>query len=345
MTVPFYSVVMPAYNCEDTIGATIMSILGQSFTDFELIIVNDGSTDTTEAVIRQYNDERVQLITVPNNGPGNARNVGISKAQGTYLILVDSDDQLESENFANRAQYFLNNRKLDLLIGSYQTIVMDDQEEVDRKQILAPDMELDSKEQFLEEVYNLMEQQFMYVIWNKVYRLDLIKKHQVKFPPYRSCEDRLFNLQYFHHVNHIQVTSEIVYHYSFDGKNSLTNKYFDNKYQTFEEFYLKSVELVPEDLPGFSSLFLKGTMSCFMPLHSHSCVLDTRGKRHYIQVALDSPYLKQAAKKSISSGMMKKIFKVIFNIPNVTFHYAISWILYKLSNVNPKVIEKLKRNF
>lgn len=70
MTVPFYSVVMPAYNCEDTIGATIMSILGQSFTDFELIIVNDGSTDNTEAVIRQYNDERVQLITVPNNGPG-----------------------------------------------------------------------------------------------------------------------------------------------------------------------------------------------------------------------------------------------------------------------------------
>lgn len=283
-------------------------------------------------------------MSIANSGPGYARNEGIALANGKYLIMIDSDDVLSTDNLSRRASY-LEASATDLLIGSYETIVMDDGNPVERKKNLAPNLRLESNQAFLDHVYELMEQQFMYVIWNKVYKMAIIKQHNISFPPYRSCEDRLFNLQYFGHVDNCIVTSEVLYQYSFDGKNSLTNKFFMNKFATFEEFYLRAVELVPEDEAGFSSLFLKGTMSCFTPLHSSSCPLDKSEKRTYIKDVLNNDNLKKAARVSEASGLMKLIFKILFSIPSVSLHLLASRIIYQISIFDPRLIERLKKVF
>lgn len=346
MNSPYFSLVMPAYNCKDSVGLTIESILSQTFRDFELIIINDGSQDGTEKVIQDYlqKDSRIQLQTIPNGGPGNARNKGIQLAKGKYLFLVDADDRLEKNNLQLRAQ-ILDEYQPDLLVGSYETKVYDNETLVDTKQTLATEMYLGDKDAFLQQVYPLMDKQLMYVIWNKVYRLDIVKEYGVVFPPYRSCEDRIFNLQYFEHVQSCYVTSEIVYHYSFDGKNSLTNKYFANKFDTFKEFYERAVALYPKDERGFSALFLKGTMSCFMPLHGSSCPLNNAEKKKYIKNVLQDSSLKHAANESDISGLFKKVMKSLFSIRITLFHYVVSWFLYKISIINPKTIEKLKGKF
>ena len=79
---PTISVIVPAYNAESTIHETIMSVLNQSFSDFELIVVNDGSTDNTIDVVSKINDERISIISFPNKGPSAARNRGINQAKG-----------------------------------------------------------------------------------------------------------------------------------------------------------------------------------------------------------------------------------------------------------------------
>lgn len=341
---PFISIVIPVYNAEKSIGNVIHSLLTQSFQNFELIIIDDGSQDKTVAVIKSFHDKRIITKKIPNGGPGNARNIGIKEATGEYLIFVDSDDVLEADNLQKRVKY-IRDDKVDLVIGSYQTKVMNNEEIVDTKLTIAPDVVYRTNNDFVDNIYFLMEKQLMYVIWNKVYRLDIIKKFNVSFPSYRSCEDRLFNLQYFSHVDYCRVTSEIFYNYSFDGKNSLTNKYFDNKFDTFEEFYLTTVRMAPQDLAGFSSLFLKGTMSCLIPLHTSSCNLSNSGKKEYIHRVINNTQVQNAADASARNGLMKKLFKLIFKIKNVTLHYLISWILFKVSNINPKIIEKLKRSF
>ncbi len=89
---PTVSVIIPAYNSEDTVAETIASVLGQTFADFELIIVDDGSTDGTEAVIRRFEDSRLRLVTQANGGPSAARNAAIALSQGTYLAFLDADD-------------------------------------------------------------------------------------------------------------------------------------------------------------------------------------------------------------------------------------------------------------
>ena len=86
------SVIMPAYNRETYIRESIDSVLAQSFTDFELIVVDDGSTDATAAIVQSYTDARIRLIRQPNQGVSVARNTGLDAAKGEYISFLDSDD-------------------------------------------------------------------------------------------------------------------------------------------------------------------------------------------------------------------------------------------------------------
>lgn len=94
---PVVSVVMPAYNHEKYIGAAIESVLNQSFGDFEFIIVNDGSTDTTSTIISSYKDPRITHIDQPNADAYNALNRGLAIAEGKYIAIINSDDIFEPD--------------------------------------------------------------------------------------------------------------------------------------------------------------------------------------------------------------------------------------------------------
>jgi glycosyltransferase involved in cell wall biosynthesis len=89
---PYFSIVVPTYNRADLIGKTVASILQQEFKDFEVLVVDDGSTDNTEASVRKFNDPRVQYCPKQNSERGAARNYGASLARGRYLNFFDSDD-------------------------------------------------------------------------------------------------------------------------------------------------------------------------------------------------------------------------------------------------------------
>ncbi|WP_373472221.1 glycosyltransferase family 2 protein [Carnobacterium alterfunditum] len=343
---PFFSVVMPAFNCENTIGKTITSVLKQSFTDFELIIVNDGSTDDTQQVLERYHseDSRVKFKTIQNGGPGNARNKGIEITNGRYLLFVDSDDVMKDgtlEIYANHVK----DERIDLVVSSYSMNVLDGEELVDTRLVEAPNQSIETHEEFLDNIYPLMNKQLMYVAWNKLFKLEIVKSHGIEFPPYNSCEDRLFNIHYFNYVNNCKVVSDVLYDYSFDGKNSLTNKYFDNKFDTFVEFYRELLALTKKHEKGFSALFLKGVMSCIIPLHSESCPLTYREKRNYIRTIMQQPDVIKASKDSLTDTKIRQVMKALFKTKSVSVNYAASKLMYSVSMTSPKTIEKFKRKF
>lgn len=89
---PFFSVIIPLYNKENLVEQTIKSLLSQLFTDFEVIIINDGSTDNSLKKIKHLTDSRFKVITQENKGASHARNLGIEKSEGKYLALLDADD-------------------------------------------------------------------------------------------------------------------------------------------------------------------------------------------------------------------------------------------------------------
>lgn len=94
---PFFSIIIPVYNKERYIQKCIDSIITQTFEDFEVIVVNDGSTDDSKKILDSITDPRIQVITIPNGGVSNARNIGLQKAIGEYILFIDADDYIDTD--------------------------------------------------------------------------------------------------------------------------------------------------------------------------------------------------------------------------------------------------------
>lgn len=93
------SVIIPVYNAEKYLAETLDSVLNQTFTDFEVIAVNDGSTDNSLNILNEYGnkDSRIKIFSNSNSGVSTARNTGIEKASGEYICFIDADDLIASE--------------------------------------------------------------------------------------------------------------------------------------------------------------------------------------------------------------------------------------------------------
>ncbi|KFB02376.1 hypothetical protein IA57_01720 [Mangrovimonas yunxiaonensis] len=100
---PFFSIIIPLYNKEHYVKNTIKSVLSQSFNDFEIIVVNDGSTDNSLEVIKTFKDQRISVFTTKNQGVSSARNYGIKKALANYIAFIDADDHWYGNHLENIA--------------------------------------------------------------------------------------------------------------------------------------------------------------------------------------------------------------------------------------------------
>ena len=109
---PTISVIIPLYNKESNISQTVHSVLEQSIKEFELIIVDDGSTDNSLNIIKDIHDVRIRLIRQENGGPSKARNTGVTYAQGDWILFLDADDELMDRALENFTNLIVSNREV-----------------------------------------------------------------------------------------------------------------------------------------------------------------------------------------------------------------------------------------
>lgn len=115
------SVIIPLYNKEDSIKSTIDSILSQTYTDLELVIINDGSTDESEKIVKKYLwDKRISYYFKENSGVSATRNYGLKKAKGEWIMFLDADDQLYPDALRSLAQFI--NNDIDIICGTFDTL-------------------------------------------------------------------------------------------------------------------------------------------------------------------------------------------------------------------------------
>ncbi len=130
---PFFSIVIPTYNRKDMIGETIESAFGQTDSDFELIVVDDGSTDATSVWLQETYGDRLRLLTVDNGERGRARNIGAQHAKGRYVYFLDSDDLLYPNHLATARKYL--NDSPPWFFQEYEIIEKNGDEIISRNQI------------------------------------------------------------------------------------------------------------------------------------------------------------------------------------------------------------------
>jgi glycosyltransferase involved in cell wall biosynthesis len=270
---PAISVIIPVYNQEKYVGKCIRSVLEQSFLDFEVIIVNDGSTDKSLRICRKYakKDGRIFIIDKQNAGVAQARKDGVLKACGEYICFLDSDDYLA--NHALGLLYGLAiEKQSDVVIGSYD-IVYDSWGLLKKKAV--PFRFLDEeipREQIIPAVIGIngrREDQFGGYLWGRLYRRSCIFEALEKsiysiFPFYtksRLIEDVSFNMALSPFVSSIWVSGAIVYHYRYGGITSKDfpairkgSSCFDSKVDYCFRYDCKSV--LPRILDHYSILLM-----------------------------------------------------------------------------------------
>ena len=219
-----YSVIIPAYNAEDTIRRCLESLLKQPHENAELIIINDGSTDTTGEICREYasRDGCIRYFEKENGGVASARNLGLDNATGEYILFVDSDDYVTEHYFAVMNANTATDMDL-IMLGRY-TYDGDRLEE----RLLRPRVAKSPKET-ANIICDAIRQQLMNSTWNKIYRRSLIEEYKIRFDQRLPIgEDKVFAVQYAVCSNSVAFVADSVYVASLENECSLSRKQRDD---------------------------------------------------------------------------------------------------------------------
>lgn len=123
---PLISIIIPVYNKATYLNACIDSVISQTFSDIEIIIINDGSTDKSKEIIESYHDPRIRLFNIDNGGVSNARNIGIQHSSGEYILFIDADDTTEKDYCEKLYRIFTSfGSEIDILIFGFKMIFED----------------------------------------------------------------------------------------------------------------------------------------------------------------------------------------------------------------------------
>ena len=239
---PELSIIIPAYNCGDKISQIVDSILKQSFADFELIIVNDKSSDDTKQVIQNLAklDKRIILINQKNNGGAAvARNAGLSIASGNYIMFFDADDDI-LPNTINEFIKAVKNTQADLVISGFRVVTLRNNLPLQSVDVYTNNLPKQSASEswrlYILRLLGLDGR--LYQVWNKIYRTSIIKKYKLEFKPgINFGEDLIFNLDYLSHINKISFINKplYIYYQSLDsGTFSKSSLIYANRLQNYD---------------------------------------------------------------------------------------------------------------
>lgn len=211
MSYPKISIIVPAYNSAATIDRCIKSIIYQTFKEWELIIVDNGSIDATADAVNSLssNDSRIILLSENNKGVSNARNRGLDAAKGEYICFIDSDDTIEPDYLEQLFGYSKN----DLVVcGYYVDTIFGDGNKVKSEDYIPNFLKWDtllSKDT----LYTTFANGFIHICCNKLFKRSIIENFNLRFERYPVNEDYIFIMSYLLHSNSICVLNKPLYHW------------------------------------------------------------------------------------------------------------------------------------
>lgn len=242
---PKYSVIIPVYNGEKTLVRCIDSILQQDYHDMELILVNDGSRDSSGAICKAYSDNHANVLYVEkeNGGVSSARNAGVEKATGRFMLFVDSDDSVSGDYFAALEQI---DESYDFVMFSH--CLRDGTSETKK---ISADFVSTNLDECVGKFCDLWCRKSLSSPVTKRYRKSIIQENNIRFPEHLYIgEDKSFNLMYIMHCKSCVVSSQALYYVNLENQNSLSRKIRPDLYLQLEMLTALTQKTIREaDIP------------------------------------------------------------------------------------------------
>ena len=221
---------MPTYGVEKQIRASIESIVSQTYSDWELLIVDDASCDLSGEIAESYanRDSKVKVIHHEvNKGPGEARNTGIAAATGDYLLFLDAGDSIEHQTLDEIQRKLFDYTSDVVIFGCSEEYIKEDGSISYQITHSLPTEFSNDIDTIHRRVMSLNRETLYGYVWNKAYKRELITENDIRFEKIPFGEDILFNIEYFDRVTSMQILGDAFYHYRnfLLDKTRLTTKY------------------------------------------------------------------------------------------------------------------------
>lgn len=350
------SVIVPIYNVEPYLKKAIDSILNQSFKDFELILVNDGSTDGSKAICEAYVnvDDRVKLINQENQGAHTARNNALKVAEGTYVCFFDSDDYVDMDMLEVLYDLALTYNS-DLVISGFKinTYYNDDEYTVREYIPYTENGEMiqhyDDIKQFRKDAYHNFDRNMFYPPWNKLYKLSYLKDNDIEFPvTYR--DDFPFVLNVIKDISSVTITRNSYYNFIRKRSDSETQKYVANFYEKREEEHKSMLDLYKywdliDDNDSFEMIarrYIDRLIECIVNLYNSQCLMTEGEKEFQVRKYFENENFKKCIKAAKPRSLYSKIMYMPLRIKNVPLTLLMCKFINHIKTHNIKLFTKLK---
>lgn len=341
---------MPVFKAEKFLETGINCILNQTFSDFELILVDDKSPDNSPAICDEFakKDSRIKVIHLEENGgAGNARNVGIQQACGKYVIFIDCDDTVDDNLFEMLTDSLKRNPAKVVIYGLLEEYFNDDGTIRNTRPNAYPEKYLSSTEEVRNEIVELERTELYGYAANKLIDLEHLRKNNILFPPVPFNEDILFNIEVFMDLDSCNILNAVPYHYAKRANSSVTSRFIptyyqysmmrlDKLYEQFEKWDMLNSEALNLIASRYSRYFfsaLERNLDKRMNMTSAQRKQFFDNELKTERFAKLSPYMTGGG----LSGIMAKAFKAKNRFLCLSIAYIINFIK---SNI-PTLFEKL----
>ncbi|NLP47583.1 MAG: glycosyltransferase family 2 protein [Clostridiales bacterium] len=340
---------MPVYKVEEYVGKAIESILNQTFKDFELIAVNDGTPDRSGEICEDYAklDNRIKVLHKENGGAPSARNMAIEIARGKYFYFLDSDDWAEPTMLEDMYILAEKTKAQYLVTGYYIDTYYNDTEHI-TDDMTYEDRVYENKEDFRRDAYNLFDRNLLYTPWNKLYLASYIMENNFRFP-HTFWDDFPFNLMVIRDVERVTVSSKQYYHFLRAREESETAKYMPQMYEKREEEHGWMLELYEywgikdeHSREFLARRYIERLIGCVENITNKKCDLDKKEKKKEIKKIITTTRARENLKLAKPGSLMMSVMLIPLRMGNGKLTFMMSSFVTMVKSRNTKLFATLK---
>jgi len=335
------SVIIPVYQAEKSLSKCIESIRNQTFKDWEVILINDGSTDNSGSICEAYADldKRIKVIHQENAGVSASRNLGIEKATGSYICFVDSDDYIDKDMLLKLYEA-IQEQESHLSCCGFKRVFYHGEQIKKEVDVLPACGDIQDEEAFKAQFGLLYEKTLLGAVYCKLYRTAVIKQHKVRFcSDIYIGEDFLFNQGYLQYGFQISIINQPLYHYICKDNGSLTKKVDFNKEQYNRILFKKSREFCEnkgiweETKTYISKLYLRGCFINIEQIFGADIHIKVREKIKYVKKITASSETKEALKIKKKKDPEYQLYRIFLKSKNTIFIMSFAYFRLVLKKI------------
>lgn len=343
------SVIMPVYGVENFVAKAIESVLAQTFTDFEFLIVDDGTKDRSGIICDEYaaKDPRIRVFHKENGGAPSARNYAIREAKGKYFYFMDSDDWAEPTMLEDMVALAEENRAQLVVTGYYIDTYYNEDDYVTHK-LSQPSQVFSTRDEFRKNAYRLFDCNLLYTPWNKLYEAAYLRENDLQFPT-TFWDDFPFNLSVIRDVERVVVSSKKYYHFMRARAESETAKYRSDMYDKREEEHDWLLELYRYWEIGDTATneflarrYIERLVGCIENLTNNACQLSTQEKKQEIRRIIGTDRAKDSLKTARPHSAYMRLMLLPIRYQWVTLTYWEGKFISAVKRKNVKLFTSLK---